>query len=99
MTALTLAHFCPSFLERLRQSLEVIYESWLETRRLLSSEEFIDRIQGQDIGIIVVEADFLFREVFQRAGKLKLVGACWGDVTHVDIEAATECSTISSVLR
>jgi len=90
MKALILAPFCPSVLERLRQSLEVIYESWLETRRLLSSEEFIDRIQGQDIGIIVVEADFLFREVFQKAGKLKLVGACRGDVTHVDIEAATE---------
>jgi len=90
MKALILAPFCPSVLERLRQSLEVIYESWLETRRLLSSEELIDRIQGQDIGIIVVEADFLFREVFQKAGKLKLVGACRGDVTHVDIEAATE---------
>jgi len=90
MRALILAPFCPSVLERLRQSLEVIYESWLETRRLLSSEELIDRIQGQDIEIIVVEADFVFREVFQRAGKLKLVGVCRGDVTHVDIEAATE---------
>jgi D-3-phosphoglycerate dehydrogenase len=90
MKALILAPFCPSVLERLRQSLEVIYESWLETRRLLSSEEFIDRIQGQDIEIVVIEADFLFREVFERAGKLKLVGACRGDVTHVDIEAATE---------
>ena len=90
MKALILAPFCPSVLERLRQSLEVVYESWLETRRLLSSEELIDRIQGQDIEIIVVEADFVFREVFQRAGKMKLVGACRGDVTHVDIEAATE---------
>jgi D-3-phosphoglycerate dehydrogenase len=90
MKALILAPFCPLVLERLGQSLEVIYESWLETRRLLSPEELIDRIQGQDIEIIVVEADFVFREVFQRAGKLKLVGACRGDVTHVDIEAATE---------
>jgi D-3-phosphoglycerate dehydrogenase len=90
MRALILAPFCPSVLERLRQSLEVIYESWLETRRLLLSEGLIDRIQGQDIEIIVVEADFVFREVFERAGKLKLVGACRGDVTHVDIEAATE---------
>ncbi len=90
MKALILAPFCPSVLERLGQSLEVIYESWLETRRLLSSEELIDRIQGQDIEIIVVEADFVFREVFERAGKLKLVGACRGDVTHIDMEAATE---------
>jgi D-3-phosphoglycerate dehydrogenase len=90
MKALILAPFWPAVLERLRKSLEVIYESWLETRRLLSSEEFIDRIQGQNIEIVVVEADFLLREVFQKASKLKLVGACRGDVTHVDMAAATE---------
>lgn len=90
MKALILAPFWPTVLERLRKSLEVIYESWLETRRLLSSEEFIDRIQGQDIEIVVIEADFLPREVFQKARKLKLVGACRGDVTHVDMAAATE---------
>ena len=90
MKALILAPFWPTVLERLRKSLEVIYESWLETRRLLSSEEFIDRIQGQNIEIVVIEADFLSREVFQKARKLKLVGACRGDVTHVDMAAATE---------
>lgn len=90
MKALILAPFWPTVLERLRKSLDVIYESWLETRSLLSSEEFIDRIQGQDIEIVVIEADFLSREVFQKARKLKLVGACRGDVTHVDMAAATE---------
>lgn len=90
MKALILAPFCPSVLERLRQSLEVIYESWTDTRRLVPAEELIDRIQGQDIEILVVEADFVFREVFERARKLKFVGACRGNVTHVDIEAATE---------
>ena len=90
MKALILAPFWPTVLERLRKSLEVVYESWLETRRLLSSEEFIDRIQGQDIEIVVIEADFLSREVFEKARKLKLVGACRGDVTHVDMAAATE---------
>jgi len=90
MKALILAPFSPSVLERLRQSLEVIYESWMDTRRLLPPGELIDRIQGQDIEIVVVEADFVFREVFEKAKKLKLVGACRGNVTHVDIEAATE---------
>jgi D-3-phosphoglycerate dehydrogenase len=90
MKALILAPFCPSVLERLRQSLEVIYESWMDTRRLVPPEELIDRIQGQDIEIVVVEADFVFREVFERAKKLKLVGACRGNANHVDIEAATE---------
>lgn len=90
MKALILAPFCPSVLKRLRQSLEIIYESWMDTRRLVPAEELIDRIQAQDIEIVVIEADFVFREVFEKGIKLKLVAACRGNVTHVDIEAATE---------
>jgi len=62
----------------------------MDTRRLVPAEELIDRIQAQDIEIVVIEADFIFREVFERGRKLKLVAACRGNVTHVDIEAATE---------
>ena len=90
MKALILAPFSPSVIERLSRSLEVIYESWMDTRRLVPADELIDRIQGQDIEIVIIEADFIFREVFERGKKLKLVGACRGNVTHVDIEAATE---------
>ena len=90
MKVLILAPFSQSVLERLRQSLEVIYESWMDTRKLLPADELIHRIQGQDIEIIAIEADFIFREVFERGKKLKLVAACRGNVTHVDIEAATE---------
>lgn len=90
MKALILAPFSPSVLERLGQSLEVIYESWMDTRRLVPSAELIERIQGQDIEIVVVEADFVFREVFEKGRNLKLVAVCRGNVTHVDVEAATE---------
>ncbi len=90
MKALILAPFSPSVLERLKRSVEVIYESWTETRRLLPPEELINRIQNQYVEILVVEADFIFGEVFEKATRLKLVGACRGDVTQVDIAAATE---------
>ena len=90
MKALILAPFSQSALERLKSSLDVIYENWMETKRLVSADELVDRIQGQDIGIVVVEADFIFRDVFQRADKLKLVAACRGTVTQVDVKAATE---------
>ena len=90
MKALILAPFDQSILARLRQSVEVIYECWMDTHKLLPADEFIDRIQGQDIEIIVIEADFIFREVFEKGGKLKLIAACRGNVTHVDMEAATE---------
>ena len=90
MKALILAPFDQSVLARLRQSVEVIYECWMDTHRLLPADEFIDRIQGQDIEIVVIEADFIFREVFEKGNKLKLIAACRGNVTHVDMEAATE---------
>lgn len=90
MKALILAPFYSSSLERLGRSLEVTYESWMDTRKLLSPEEFIDRIQGRDIAIVVIEADFVPREVFEQATKLKLLGACRGDAFQVDMEAATE---------
>ncbi len=90
MKALILAPFHSSVLERLGRSLEVTYESWMDTRKLLSSEELIDRIQGQDIQIVVIEADFVAREVFEKATKLKLLGVCRADLTFIDVEAATE---------
>ena len=90
MKALVLAPFSDFVLEKMRQSFEVQYENWMDTRKLLSSDEFVDRIQGQDTEIIVIEADFVFREVFEKAPKLKFLGVCRADVTHVDLEAATE---------
>ena len=90
MKALILAPFSQDMLERLGQKIEVVYENWMETKRLVSADDLVDRIQGQDIGIVVVEADFIFRDVFQRADKLKLVAACRGTVTQVDVAAATE---------
>lgn len=90
MKALILSPFDASVLERLSQSLEVTYESWMDTRRLLSSDELIGRIQEEDIGILVIEADFVGREVFEGATRLKLLGVCRADVSHVAVDAATE---------
>ena len=90
MKALVRAPFWPSALERMRKKLEVIYESWMDESKLLSTEEFIERIQGQGIEIVVVEADFISREVFEKSKKLKLLGVCRADMAYVDIKAATE---------
>jgi D-3-phosphoglycerate dehydrogenase len=90
MKVLVRAPFWLAALERLRQKLDVTYESWMDTNKLLSTEEFIERIQGQGIEIVVVEADFVPREVFEKATKLKFLGVCRADLAFVDIKAATE---------
>lgn len=90
MKALILAPFSSPALDRLRAEVEVYYESWLDTRRLLSPEELGQRLAAQDISILVVEADFVFEEVFPLAPGLKFLGVCRGGVHNVDIEAATQ---------
>jgi D-3-phosphoglycerate dehydrogenase len=90
MRVLILAPFAQSVLDRMKQQLDVIHENWMDTKRLLSSQEFVRRIQEQDIPILVVEADFVQREVFEKAPRLKFLGVCRADVVHIDVAAATE---------
>lgn len=90
MRVLILAPFAHSVLDRMKQQLDVIHENWMDTKRLLSSQEFVRRIQEQDIPIVVVEADFVQREVFQKAPRLKFLGVCRADVVQIDVAAATE---------
>ena len=90
MKALVRAPFWPAALKRLGTKLEVIYESWMDANKLLSGEEFVERIQGEGIEVVVVEADFVPREVFEKATKLKFLGVCRADLAFVDVKAATE---------
>ena len=88
-SALILAPFSLTSLEKLRQSIEVTYESWLETRRLYDPDELALRLNSEQIDILVIESDFAFEEMFEQAASLKFVGICRSATNHVDIEAAT----------
>lgn len=87
--ALVLAPFSPAQLERLRQRLEVSYESWLETRRLQDPYDLARRLQQESISILVVESDFVFEDVLEQAPGLRFVGICRAATNHVDVDAAT----------
>ena len=87
--ALILAPFSQEALEALRHTLTVTYESWMDSRSLCSPQDLARRINTEGINILVVEADFVFEEVFQQSGSLKLVGVCRNSLDHIDLEAAT----------
>ena len=70
--------------------LPVAYEPWMETQRLYDPEELAQRINTEGIAVLVVEADFLFEELFQEARPLRFVGLCRNSLHHVDIDAATK---------
>jgi len=87
---LILTAFEPSALRELKMRADVIYESWLDTRKLLSLEELVERIESGNLQIVVIEADFIFDEVFENTNKLRLIGVCRASVNNVDIDAATK---------
>lgn len=89
MKILILAPFTSEALSRLRRHADVIYESWLETHRLWDPEELAQRINEENISILVVEADFVLEELLENALTLKLVGICRGAPHNVEVAAAT----------
>ncbi len=90
MRALVLAPFSDSALKELGTICSVRHESWTETNNIYDPEELGQRLSREDICVLVVEADFLFEELFQQAKPLKFVGLCRNSLHHVDIDAATE---------
>jgi D-3-phosphoglycerate dehydrogenase len=69
--------------------MDVTYESWIDTNRLQDPDELGARLAAEDIGVLIVEADFVFEEVFDAAPCLRLVGVCRNALNQVDIESAT----------
>ncbi len=89
MRALVLAPFSDRQLDRLRRQMAVDYESWTDTNRLQDPDELGARLAADDIGVLIVEADFVFEEVFATAQHLRLVGVCRNALNQVDIASAT----------
>ncbi|MBI2935961.1 MAG: hypothetical protein HYY31_04030 [Chloroflexi bacterium] len=84
-----LASFAPEALERLQGHLSVAYEPWVETKRLWDPRELAGRVLVEGIQVVVIEADFLFGEVFSEGSPLRFVGICRSALNQVDVEAAT----------
>ena len=89
MKALILCPFDKTILKNLSLVMPVIHESWIDTRKLYDPYELAERIVLENINILIIEADFLFREFFESAPVMELVGVCRSGLSHIDIEAAT----------
>ena len=90
MKSLVLAPFTQTGLARLGKLGQVSYEPWTATRTLQDPLELGQRVDKEHFGALVVEADFLFEEIFQTAPKLLIAGICRGALNHVDLDAATD---------
>ncbi len=90
MRALILAPFSERALSRLGARIDAVHESWLDTRRIYDPDELGARLRDEGFGALIVEADFVFEEVFDAAPDLRFVGVCRNALNHVDLAAAAE---------
>ena len=90
MNSLVLAPFSDGGLAALREMGAAAYEPWTRTRRLFDPEELGARLTAEDVGALIVEADFLLEELFEAAPALRFAAVCRASLNHVDLEAATE---------
>jgi phosphoglycerate dehydrogenase-like enzyme len=61
----------------------------VDTQKLWDPAELGDRMEREKFDVLVVEADFVFEELFEAAPNLRLVGICRNALNHVDLDAAT----------
>ncbi len=94
MNALVLAPFSDGGLAALRHLGRVSYEPWTKTQQLQDPEELGARLQAENFDTLVVEADFLFEELFQRASTLLFAAICRAALNQVDLAAATEAGVV-----
>jgi len=87
---LVLAPFDPAELARLGAGHEVAYESWIEQRRMLSPDDLAARLLRDGFDAVVVEAEFVTRDVIEAAPGLRVIASARGRPVNVDVAAATE---------
>jgi phosphoglycerate dehydrogenase-like enzyme len=87
---LILAPFDSRQLLRLRRRTEVVYRSWLQSRKLTAPDELSAELSSGGFAVVVVEADFVFDETIEAAECLRLIGVCRGSTNGIDVESATE---------
>jgi D-3-phosphoglycerate dehydrogenase len=89
MRALITASFTPDAKARLERHMSIVHEDWKETGIIhLDGPSLAERIKAAGADVLIVEADFVFKEVFEGCA-LRLIGDCRGDPNNVDLKAAT----------
>ena len=76
-------------LARLGVRVDATYESWLDTGTLQDPDELGRRLAAHSVECLVVEADFVFSEVFEAAPNLRWVGVCRNALNQVDVASAS----------
>lgn len=89
MRTLVLAPFSDAGRSALERMGGLAYEPWTQTQRLYDPQALGVRVAGDGFGALVVEADFLFEDLFEAATTLRFAAICRSALNQVDLDGAT----------
>jgi len=90
MDSLVLAPFSSDGLDLLGKIGSVTYEPWTESKVIHDPVQLGIRLAEEEFNILIVEADFLFQELFEMATPLYFAALCRGALNQVELDAASK---------
>lgn len=89
MRILSLAALRGPGLETLRAFGDLELDAWNDyvPIKIHSADELVARLDGVDV--LIVEADFISAEIFERRPDLRVLASCRADPVNIDLDAAT----------
>ena len=90
MNILITAPFDPKRVAELKENHIVFYESWEENLFYGKGQALIDRLNNDNIEILITEVDSVDGEVLDACPQLKLICDCRGTPSNIDLKAASE---------
>jgi D-3-phosphoglycerate dehydrogenase len=94
MNILITAPFDNKIIEKLEVEHKVFYESWEETMFFGKGEKLVERLDKDEIDILVTEVDKVDEFIFKSYPKLKMICDCRGNPSNIDIAAATKYEVV-----
>ena len=88
MNSLVLAPFSTKGLDSLNKLGFVAYEPWTESKLIHDPQLLGERIARENFNVLIVEADFLFDELFKEAKNLYFAALCRSSLNQVELDEA-----------
>ena len=88
MNSLVLAPFSTKGLDSLSKLGFVAYEPWTESKLIHDPQLLGERIARENFNVLIVEADFLFYELFKEAKNLYFAALCRSSLNQVELDQA-----------
>ncbi len=95
MKAYSTVRLDPNYQKKIAELVgEFKVEDWIEYDKLYSSDELLEKIEKEDINILICEVEVLREDFFEVVKGLQLICCVRGNPVNIDVEAANKANVM-----